>query len=138
MGDIIWGTFLIVLTLGVLGLYRFFTRKKVEQRSFAKFISILLVPGGLIGFFLTALNERLRDDHPNIYFLTLVFFISQTLASIFYYRAVKVGFPLLMLTLLLQIPIVRGPDFSYRNQTLFSFNLERYKCGNCQLRPLHF
>jgi uncharacterized membrane protein YfcA len=73
MGDIIWGTFLIILILGVFGLYRFFTRKKVEQRSFPKFISLLLILGGLIGVLTTALNERLQQEHTYVYFLTLFF-----------------------------------------------------------------
>ena len=72
----------------------------------------------------TGLNERLLDDHPYTYFLTLVFFISQTLASVFYYKAVKIGLPLLVLTLLLQIPIVHDFNFTYRNQTMFSLSVE--------------
>lgn len=114
------------LTLGLFGLYRFSTRKKVEQRSFYKFISLVIILGGLIGVLTTGLNERLLYDHPYIYFLTLIFYISQTIASILYYRAMKVGLPLLILTLLLQIPMVRGLKFSYSNQTLFSFKLEKY------------
>ena len=141
MGDIIWGTFLIILTLGLLGLYRFFTRKKVEQRSFCKFISLLIILGGLIGILTTGLNERLLDEHPYQYLLTLTFFITQTIASILYYREVKVGLPLLILTLLLQIPVVRGLNFSYSNQTLFSFKLEKYPGKFWDLEPgsyVHF
>jgi uncharacterized membrane protein YfcA len=74
MGDIIWGTSLIILILGVFGLYRFSTRKKVEQRSFPKFMSLLLILGGLIGVLTTALSERLSHEHHYIYFLTLIFF----------------------------------------------------------------
>lgn len=50
MGDIIWGTFLAILTLGVFGVYRFYTRKRPEQRSLIKFISIVLTVGAAIGF----------------------------------------------------------------------------------------
>src|SRR5687768_987713 len=123
MGDIIWGTFLIILALGLFGLYSFFTRKNVGQRSFRKFISLLVILGGLIGILTSGLNERLLDDHPYQYLLTLTFFITQTIVSILYYRKVKLGLPLLILTLLLQIPVVRGHNFSYSNQTLFSFKL---------------
>jgi hypothetical protein len=135
MGDIIWGTFIIILALGAFGLYRFSTRKKVEQRSFVKFISFLIILGGLIGFLTTGLNERLLDDHPGRYFLTLIFFFSQTLASILYFREVKVGLPLLTLTLLLQIPIVRGLNFSYRNQTLFGVILQDYPGNFWDIEP---
>jgi hypothetical protein len=141
MGDIIWGTFLIVLILGVFGLYRFSTRKKVEQRSFTKFISLLLLLGGLIGFLTTGLNERLLHDHPYTYVLTLIFFVSQTIASILYYKGVKAGLPVLIFTLLLQIPIVRGINFSYNNQTLFSFKLEKYPGEFWDIEPgsyVHF
>lgn len=141
MGDIIWGTFLTILALGLFGLYRFWTRKKVGQRSFRKFILLLIVLGGLIGILTTGLNERLLDDHPYQYLLTITFFITQTIASILYYREVKVGLPLLILTLLLQIPIVRGLSFSYSNQTLFSFRLEKYPGKFWDLEPgsyVHF
>jgi len=141
MGDIIWGTFLIILILGVFGLYRFSTRKKVEQRSFTKFISLLFILGGLIGFLTTGLNERLLHEHPYTYFLTLIFFISQTIASILYYMGVKAGLPLLILTLLLQVPIVRGINFSYSNQTLFSLRLEKYPGKFWDIEPgsyVHF
>jgi hypothetical protein len=125
MGDIIWGTFLIILILGVFGLYRFSTRKKVKQRSFAKLISLLIILGGLIGILITALDGRLMHEHPYIYFLTLIFFVSQTIASILFYKGVKAGLLLLVLTLLLQTPIVRGINFSYVNQTLFSLRLKQ-------------
>lgn len=141
MGDIIWGTFIIILILGVFGLYRFSTRKKVEQRSFTKFISLLFILGGLIGFLTTALNERLLHDHPYRYFLTLIFFISQTIGSILYYKGGKAGLPLLILPLLLQIPIVRRINFSYNNQTLFSFTLENYPGKFWNIEPgsyVHF
>jgi hypothetical protein len=124
MGDIIWGTFIIILALGAFGLYRLSTRKNVEQRSFVKFISLLIILGGLIGFLTTAFNKRLLDGYAERYFLTLIFFFLQTLASILYFRQVKVGLPLLTLTLLLQVPIVRGLSFSYRNQTLFGVILQ--------------
>jgi hypothetical protein len=140
MGDIIWGTFLIILTLGVFGVYRFFTRKKVEQRSFIKFISLLLILGALIGVLTTGLNARLYD-HPYIYFLTLVFFILQTSASILCYRTLKIGLPLLILTLLLQIPLASDLNFSYRNQTMFSFVVKRYPGKFFDLEPgsyVHF
>lgn len=110
--------------LGVFGLYTFSTRKKVKQRSFAKLISLLLILGGLIGVLTTALNERLLHEHPYIYFLTLIFFVSQTIASILFYKEVKARLLLLVLTLLLQTPIVRGINFSYINQTMFSLRLE--------------
>lgn len=126
MGDIIWGTFLIILILGVFGIYRFSTRKKVEQRSFPKFISLLLLLGGLIGVLTTVLNEWLPQEHTYIYILTLIFFVSQTIASILYYKGVKAGLVLLVLTLLLQTPIIRGLNFSYINQTLFSLRLVQY------------
>ena len=141
MGDIIWGTFLIILTLGLFGLYRFFTRKKVGQRSFRKFLSLLIILGGLIGIFTTGLNERLLDEHPYQYLLTLTFFITQAIAGVLYYREVKFGLPLLTLTLLLQIPLVRGLDLSYSNQTLFSFRLEKYPGKFWDIEPgsyVHF
>jgi hypothetical protein len=126
MGDIIWGTSLIILILGVFGLYRFSTRKKVEQRSFPKFMSLLLILGGLIGVLTTALSERLSHEHHYIYFLTLIFFVSQIVASILYYKGMNGGLLLLVLTLLLQTPIIRGINFSYINQTLFSLRLVQY------------
>jgi hypothetical protein len=141
MGDIIWGTFLTILTLGLFGLYIFFTRKKVGQRSFRMFISLLIILGGLFGVLTTGLNERLLDDHPYQYLLTLTFFITQTIASILYYREVKVGLPLLILTLFLQIPIVSAHNFSYSNQTLFSFRLEKYPGKIWDIEPgsyVHF
>lgn len=141
MGDIIWGTLLVLLTLGLFVLYRFLTWKRVEQRSFRKFISLVIILGGLIGILATGLNERLLDNHPYQYLLTLIFFITQTLASMLYYREVKVGLPLLMLTLLLQIPVVRGLNFSYSNQTLFSFKLAKYPGKFWDLEPgsyVHF
>ena len=135
MGDIIWGTFFILLTLGLFGLYIFFTRKNVGQRSFRKFISLVIILGGLIGILATGLNERLLDDHPYQYLIFLTFFVTQTIASILYYRDVKVGLPLLILTLLLQIPIVRTINLSYGNQTLFSFRLVKYPGKICDIEP---
>jgi hypothetical protein len=141
MGDIISGGVLIVLTLGVFGLYRFFTRRKIEQRSFIKFISILLILGALIGFLTTGLNERLLDDDPCLYFLTIVFFTSQALASILYYKAVRIGLPVLILTLLLQIPILRDFNFSYHNQTMVSISIASYPGKFWDIEPgsyVHF
>ncbi len=126
MGDIIWGTFLIILILGIFGLYRFFTRKNVDQRSLRKFISLLLMVGGLLGLLTMGLNERLRYDHPDTFFLSITFFIMQTIASIWYFKAERVGRYLLIFTLLLQVPIMRSPNLSYSNQTLFSFELYKY------------
>lgn len=141
MGDIIWGTFFILLTLGLFGLYIFFTRKNVGQRSFRKFMSLVIILGGLIGTLATGLNERLLDEHPYQYLLFLTFFITQTIASILYYRKVKVGLPLLILTLLLQIPIVRIINLSYSNQTLFSLRLVKYPGKIWDIEPgsyVHF
>jgi hypothetical protein len=81
------------------------------------------------------------DDHPYQYLLTLAFFITQTTASILFYKEVKIGLPLFMLTLLLQIPVVRELNFSYSNQTLFSFKLEKYPGKFWDVEPgsyIHF
>jgi len=126
MGDIIFGVLTVILILGVLGLYRFFTRKRIEQRSFTMFLAILLVLGGLVGLLVTSLNRRWYEDHPYTFVLVLLFFIMQSSGGVLYYKRVKVALPLLVFTLLLQIPIVHGSDFSYRSQTLLSFNVDNY------------
>ena len=124
MGDIIWGTFLLALSLGLFGAYRFSTKKKISQRSFPRLVSLLIILGGIVGLLTSGLNERLLDEEPSLYFLTVAFFGIQTLAGILYYRAVFVGLLLLIFTLLFQVPIMRGPNYSYNNQTLFGLRLE--------------
>ncbi|HNP78189.1 MAG: hypothetical protein U0289_16300 [Cyclobacteriaceae bacterium] len=141
MGDIIRGIFTILLILGLYGLYRWFTRKKVGQRSFRKFISLVIILGGVVGTLATGLNERLLEDHPYQYLLSLSFFITQGLASLLYYREAKVGLALLILTLLLQIPIIGTKKLSYSNQTLFSFRIEKYNGKIVDIEPgsyVHF
>lgn len=140
MGDIIFTLFLLLLILFVFVLYHFFTRKKIEQRSLTQFISILLVIGGIIGIALSGFNERLRNDHPYVYSITLVFFITQTLAALMYLTNVKLGLPLLILTLVFQAPIIHSSNFSFSNQTLFSVRIQTYP-GNWDIEPgsyLHF
>jgi len=80
--------------------------------------------GGLLGILTTGLNERLLRDHSLTYFLSLTFFILQTLASLLYYKRFKAIMALLILTLIMQMPLVYGGSFSYRNQTLFSLILQ--------------
>lgn len=141
MGDIIWGTFLIILVLGLFGLYRFNIRKSPEKRSFRKFLSLLILLGGAIGMLATGLNERLLHDHPYQYALTLLFFVTQTAASLLYFREVKAGLALLALTLLLQVPILRLQNLSYTNQTLFSLRLENLPKTLWDIEPgsyIHF
>jgi hypothetical protein len=141
MGDIIWGTFFTILIIFVLVLYILLTRKRVEQRSLTKLISILLIIGGSIGFLSIGLDSRLLADHPYVYLLTLLFFISQTFASMLYYRSIKIGLPLLMFTLLLQIPILDHDHFSYRNQTLFGLAIKKYPAKFWDIEPgsyIHF
>jgi hypothetical protein len=140
MGDIIFTFFLLLLILFVFILYHFFTRKKIEQRRLTHFISILLVIGGIIGIALSGLNEKLRNDHPFVYSITLVFFIAQTLAALMYLTNVKLGLPLLILTLVFQAPIFHSSNFSFSNQTLFSVRIQTYP-GNWDIEPgsyLHF
>src|SRR5579871_642184 len=141
MGDIIWGTFIFILSLAVFALYLFLTRKKKEQRSLTKFISILLMIGGVFGVLITSLNSSLLYDHPTTYFLSLFFFVIQTFAGDLYYRGIKVGLPLLMLTLLLQIPVIYSFKFSYRSQTLVSLNFANYPRKILDIEPgsyIHF
>lgn len=141
MGDIIWGTFLVVLSVGVFGVYRFSTRKKINQRSFPRLVSLLIVLGGIVGLLTNGLNERLLDEEPYLYFLTVTFFGMQTLASVLYYRTVFVGLLFLIFTLLLQVPIVRAPNYSYNSQTLFSLRVEPSSVKILNIEPgsyVHF
>ncbi len=126
MGDIVRGALLLLFTLIVLGFYRIFTRKNVEQRSWSNFNLILLILGAIVGLIWNGLNSRLREEHPYTYFFTLLFFITQSLASFLTYRKMKIGFILLFLTLLLQIPVTRTSMVSYQSQTLLSMNVANY------------
>src|SRR5690606_31642155 len=103
MGDIIWGTFITFTILLTLAVYRFRTRNKPHERNLARFVSILVLMGGLLGILTTGLNERLLRDHSLTYFLSLTFFILQTLASLLYYKRFKAIMALLILTLIMQM-----------------------------------
>lgn len=134
MGDIIWGFILIVLTVVVYLLYRFLTRKKPQFRSLPKFVAILLAIGSSIGVLWTALNERLQD-HPIPYLLIILFFGFQCVASICFFRSIRVGLPMLLFTLILQLPILDVPEFSYSSQTLFSWRIEPYPEIHLDIEP---
>lgn len=135
MGDIIAGFFLIILTLGLYGVYKVFTLKTPERRSFIGFFSLLLLIGGVIGVLLTFFNKNLLEYYPIVYALTLLFFTTQSIASYLYLKFPKIGLPILLFTFLLQTPIIHSKSVSYRSQTLLSFNVDIYPSKTFDIEP---
>ena len=87
------------------------------------------------------LNERLLEDHPYQYLLSLSFFLSLKGLSLLYYREAKVGLAFVDSYSLLQIPIIGTKKLSYNNQTLFSFRIENYNGKIVDIEPgsyVHF
>lgn len=135
MGDIIAGFFLTLMTLGVYGVYKVVTSKMPERRSFIGFFSLLLLVGGVIGVLLTFFNKNLLEYYPIVYALTLLFFTTQSIASYLYLKFPKVALPILLFTLLIQIPIIHSKSVSYRSQTLLSFNVNNYHSKTFDIEP---
>jgi len=136
MGDIIAGLFLIILTFVLFGLYRIFTRKSLNKKSLTGFLSLLLVIGSIIGQLITYFNKQSQiENYPISFKLIFLFFLTQTFASIIYFKFPKFGRLLLTITLLLQIPIIHSLHCSYHNQTLFSFNVNNLPRKTFDLEP---
>lgn len=113
MGDLIAGSVIVLLII-----IAFILNRKSKQPNTEKFIRNLIGFGAVIGLLLSFTNSGSARA------LGLVLFYLQfTSIILLSLKKRTVGYLLLCLTLLLQIPILNLENFSYRSQTLFGINV---------------
>ncbi|NDK57349.1 hypothetical protein [Pontibacter fetidus] len=135
MGDILNGFFIILLVLCLKWLYKLLTRKVPEKRSFAGFASLLFFVGGILGIIITIYNQTLLESYSTVYVLILMFFIAQSIGGLLYTKTPKIALPILLSTLVMQVPIITINNFSYRSQTLVSFNINKFPSKLFDIEP---
>lgn len=112
MGDIVAGIALLIIAL-VLGLAYFFIARRLKTTGrFSTLVNMLVIFGALLGLV------------TEVYRPALYFFIVQAVAGILYFRYRRLGTVLLILTFLLQVPILHGINYAYSCQTLLSLRLD--------------
>ena len=133
MGDIILGIFILILIFGGLLLFRLQKKKKQKKVRLIEYINLTITVGGLIGILTTACDKEFYNHYTTVFWLTIIFFSIQTTTSFFYDKLKRIGLVILILSCMLQTPIIRGLHYSFRSQTLMSINI-----GDNQLKAIDF
>lgn len=133
MGDIILGIFLLILIFGGVLLFRLLKKKNQKNVRLIEYINLTITIGGLIGILTTACDEEFYNHYTTIFWLTIIFFAIQTTTSFFYGKIKRIGLVILIISCMLQTPIIRGLHYSFSSQTLMSINI-----GDNQLKAIDF
>src|SRR5689334_14741354 len=115
MGDIVWGiliiTFIVVATL---------INKKLKHPDTEHLIRLILSAGAVLGLFIS-FTQYGTSKAIGI----LLFYFQLASLVLISINKNKAAYSILLITLLLQIPILHLDSFSYRSQTLFGLNIQQ-------------
>lgn len=114
MGDIVLGTTIIIFILVAA-----FINKKSSKPDTEKLIRILIGLGAALGLLVSFAHHGMERILGLI-----IFYLQLTSVVLLSANKSKFSYNLLCLTLLLQIPIIRLEEFSYRSQNLLGFNIQ--------------
>lgn len=123
MGDIIWGTF-IFIAIAIL------INKKLKHSDTERLIRLILGVGSMLGLFIS-----FTQDRPGKAMGILLFYFQLASIIMISINKNKTAYIILLITLLLQIPILQFDGFSYRSQTLFGFNIQQFPGKYVDLEP---